>query len=338
MLDLRKRQILQAVVEDYIATAEPVGSRTLARKWGLGVSPATIRNEMADLEDAGYLDQPHTSAGRIPSDKGYRYYVDQLLEPEPPRPEEIKRIEADLGARREMMHLAQAAARLMAELSPYAALAVVPGLSPSRLRRIHLLPVDESHLLLVLVAEPGIVETRLLELGNPAGQGERERWMEALNQELAGLTATEFDATALATIRGELGTNLYVQVMDALHEVLSDAGEERLLMEGVANLLRQPEFQDSQRLMTLLQSLTGGSEVVEELRGKSRQPGVTVSIGRENATEAMRCCALVTAAYQAGGEVVGMVGVVGPTRMEYRRVLSLVNEVASELSRALGGA
>ncbi|MBE3578161.1 MAG: heat-inducible transcription repressor HrcA [Limnochordales bacterium] len=336
MLDLRKQQILQAVVEDYISTAEPVGSRTLARKYRLGLSPATIRNEMADLEDAGYLDQPHTSAGRVPSDKGYRYYVDCLLELQPPSPQERQRIEENLSYRREGTYVVQAAARLVAEFAPYAVLAVMPGLNRSRLRHLQLLPLDDHHLLLVMAADPGVIDTRMLELSTPLDRKERRRLVSLLNRDLAGLTLSDLDATIRQELRDELGPALYEQIMDQLHDVLSGSEPGKVLVEGLVNLLRQPEFQDVQKLTSLLEVLGRQDEwLIDLLRRRVRPGEIGVSIGRENEEEAIQSCALVTAGYEVRGEVVGMLAVVGPTRMEYGRVLGLMREVAEELSRVL---
>lgn len=336
-MDRRKMRILQAVTDDYILTAEPVGSRTLARKYKLGVSPATIRNEMADLEESGYLEQPHTSAGRIPSDKGYRFYVDTLMRPMRLTEAERELIRAELLARRraieEMIHHT---ARMLALWTRYTSLVLAPRLSEAAFRHIEFVPLDSHHVLVVLVTGPGMVQDRIVAMTEPVDQDELRQLAHFLNQRLRGVRLRDVGRTLLDELQDEIrDARLYAEAVELLSRGLEGGGSEAVYLDGAVNILEQPEFRDVARARTVL-SLMGDQEtLIGVLTDLAAGEGVTVTIGRENRREELRECSVVTATYSVGGEVVGAIGVVGPTRMEYSKVLAVVECIAATLSDVL---
>ncbi|MBO8141406.1 MAG: heat-inducible transcription repressor HrcA [Firmicutes bacterium] len=337
MLDERKRRVLQALTDDYIQTAEPVGSRNLARKYNLGVSPATIRNEMADLEDEGYLHQPHTSAGRIPSDKGYRYYVDELMAPWNPGPPERSAVYREVRAvGRAMEEMIHEAAKLLARATRYASVVAAPRLEASILRHIDLVPLDDTRIVVVLVADPGFVRHRIAEVRRPVTEEDCQRMAAGLNRRLVGMRCGDIGRDRLAEIREEVGRGeLYDTVAELLASELSDPSSEKVYLEGTLNILEQPEFRDVERARSLLAVLETKDALSQVLSAAGRSEEPTVIIGQENPLEGLRECSVVSSAYRIGNEVIGVIGVLGPTRMEYAKAVGMVRYVAEHLSEAL---
>ncbi|MFO7264957.1 MAG: heat-inducible transcriptional repressor HrcA [Limnochordales bacterium] len=337
MLDERKRRVLRALTDDYIETAEPVGSRHLVRKFQLGVSPATVRNEMADLEEAGYLHQPHTSSGRIPSDKGYRYYVDELMdrwEPgESERAEVMRRVRAARRAVEEVIH---EAARLLAETTNYASLVAAPRMAASLFRHIELVPLDPNHVLAVVVSDPGFVQHRIVELNRPVEPEACSRMADALNRVLFGVRIGDIGRDMLGVIKESVNAPaLYDAVADLLTDHLAQEAPERVYLEGTLNILNQPEFRNIERARSLLALLETRDALEQVLSVGARSGGTTVIIGHENPVAEMHDCSVVVSAYTLGGEVVGAIGVLGPTRMEYSKAVGMVQYVAEHLSETL---
>lgn len=336
-MDQRKRRILQAITEDYIASAEPVGSRTIARKYQLGVSPATIRNEMADLEEAGYLEQPHTSAGRIPSDKGYRYYVDALLDPIGPSEAERRwmreEIASHIHAVEELIHRT---ARMLSLLTQYTSFVVTPRVTESVCRHFQLIALDPAHLLVVLVIEPGFVQNRIVEIDSPIEPEELARLNAFLSERLRGVTISDVTATLVSELREVISTpTLFHTVMELLTTGLDDSREERLFVEGATNIFEHPEFQDVERARSVLALFDERESMFEMVNAFMGRSGVVVTIGRENAREEMQECSVVTATISMGGRVVGSLGLLGPTRMDYARAFGVLEFVADGLSEIL---
>lgn len=336
-MDPRKMRILQAVTDDYISTAEPVGSRTIARKYGLGVSPATIRNEMSDLEELGYLEQPHTSAGRVPSDKGYRFYVDVLMDPVELSPAEREHLREELlSKQRAMEQTIHRAARLLSALTHYAAVVVAPRPAETAVRGLHLTPLDECHVLAVLVTEPGFVENHVIELPAPMSDEELDRLATRLNEFLRGKTLRQVTRGFLSRLREEIDSrSVYDETVELLMNSLGSGSEERVYLEGALNLFEQPEFRDVERAKPVLGFLEQEEAVASMLSGLCSRAGTRVVIGQEHSRAEMKECSMVTAAYRIGDSVVGAVGVVGPTRMDYARAVSVVEALAESLSEAL---
>ncbi len=331
-MDERKKRVLAAIVQDYVATAEPVGSRTIARKYNLGVSPATIRNEMADLEEMGLIEQPHTSAGRIPSDKGYRYFVDCLMEKYALGRDDEEYIRQSFTRKmQEIETVIQQSAATLSQMTNYAAVALGPQVGKS-IYRIQFLHLEPGKALLVVVTDAKVVEHRLMEIPLSITSMDLERISEVLNSRLHGVSMERIQRETLADIYRELHRQrqLVGAVLDVVEELFRSNQENRVFLGGMLNILNQPEFRDVSRVKNLLSILEQGN-VIRELM-QEQPSGLAVRIGGENRHEGFADCSLVTATYHLDGEVVGMVGIIGPTRMDYARALSLVDYISVHLS------
>lgn len=334
-IDERKRQVLRAVVLDYIATGEPVGSRTIARKYGLGVSPATIRNEMADLEDLGYLEQPHASAGRVPSDLGYRFFVDCLMDPAYPEPDEVLHVRRLLARRLgEVGGLLRQAAHVLAETTRCLALVEGPRPEAAALQALQLVPLGGQRAVLVVVTDNGMVAHRLVELPQEMAPEELARLARVLGDHLHGLPLGAVGRGVLARLQGELAG--YRLLLDALLAALAgETAGEGFVYEGTAQIFSHPEFHDLRRVQALLEAVSR-REALERLLGEPGDPGqVRITIGREHADPEARDWSTVTAVYTRHGRIVGRVAIIGPKRMDYGRVTGWVDMVTRNLSDLL---
>lgn len=331
-LDERKRRVLYAIVHDYIQTAEPVGSRTITRRYNLGVSPATIRNEMSDLEEMGFLEQPHTSAGRIPSDRGYRYYVDSLLQLPLPTSQEMAQIRQLLASRmRGAEQIVQQLARLLSSLTNYTAIVLGPTEQKARLRQVQLVQMSSNAIMLVGVTDGGLLLNRLIASPAAIDWASLEHLQNWLNSRLAGLTLEQIKARDMQALQQELcsGIDLIDQIVDELADLTAvDSG--KVYLGGTTNILNQPEFRDFEKVRSLLQLLEEETQVWDVLM--QNVPG-SVLIGAENALHAMQSCSLVTAEYRLAGGLVGRFGLLGPTRMDYDRVLAVVQQICLTLNQ-----
>ncbi|HHV94164.1 MAG TPA: heat-inducible transcription repressor HrcA [Firmicutes bacterium] len=335
-MDERKRKILKAVTRDYIDTAEPVGSRTIARRYGLGVSPATIRNEMADLEEDGYLEQPHTSAGRIPSEKGYRFYVDVLMTPRTLSRQELQKIYATLQAQQVLEDIVQESVRLLALLSQYTSIVVAPNLSRGTVRCLQLIPLDEFNVLLVLVVDPGFSQSRIVETSRPLTAQELARINHFFERRLAGAVLADIGASLIEELRDEIDDEaLLSEALNLLIKGLRNIKKEQVFIDGTTHLLSQPEFKNIEKAKGLLNILDDERAVWSVLNRALGRSGILVTIGSENPHEGFQECSLVTATYEINGQVVGSIGVIGPTRMDYDKAVSIVEGIANSLSSLL---
>lgn len=336
-LDARKEKILQAIVQDYILTAEPVSSRAIARKYQLGVSPATIRNEMADLEEMGLIEQPHASAGRIPSDKGYRYYVNLLMEKRPLPLKEREYIRTRFAERmRALEEVIRRTGELLAEMSSLVALVLGPRWTESTLQFIQLLPFGNQRALLLIVTNTGIIQHQFLDLPEAVQPEDLKKITFVLNQKLEKMSLREVKRSTLQEIYLELMAQraLVNFILELLDFSTGLAQEGKVYLEGLLNILSQPEFRDPEKLRLLLGVLEEEG-FVRELLTESALPGIFVRIGHENKLGELSNCTLITATYELEGRVVGTVGILGPTRMEYARVIALVDFTSKVLSEVL---
>jgi len=335
----RQRAILGMVVRTYIDTAAPVGSAALARRYALGVSPATVRNELAYLEETGYLTHPHTSAGRVPTIQGYRYFVEQLMEDAELPPIEQRMIRHQFHqAGVDIEEWVRLAAAVLARAAGSAALATLPHAPESRLKHLELIAIRDPLVLLIVVLEDGTVQQQMLTTSRPISQDELSRVSNRLNSHLVGLTRREIAVSPLPL--SSLEQDVVEYVLELMGEVDRQAHIE-VYRDGLINILSAPEFADMERAQAVLRLLEEGTllEAVLAEVGLTRR-GVQVIIGGEGRWKEMRDCSLVMARYGPPEEAVGVLGVFGPVRLPYERAVSSVRYVArlmTELVRDLYG-
>ncbi len=324
-------------MEVHIATAEPVGSRTIARKYQLGVSPATIRNEMADLEEMGLIEQPHTSAGRIPSQQGYRYYVDQLMQKGSLTEKEESLIKAVFARQvRELATLIQDTIKLVTQLTDYLVFLSGPQLENGAFNQIRFLQLAPQKALLVVMAESGWVESKVVDLPVPVTPEELEQIAQVFNSYFRGLTFSQITRTVLRGVYDELTRKrqLIDLTLEIIETLLTRESGEGLYLGGARNILKQPEYRDIRRVRELL-DLIEGEEVLKSLLMETSPAGINVKIGKENKFQEVEECSVVTAVYTFGGNVVGAVGLLGPMRMDYARAIAVIEYITQALSEVL---
>jgi heat-inducible transcriptional repressor len=331
-LSERELRVLEAVVQTYIQTAEPAGSQTIARRFGLGVSPATIRSTMSELEDKGYLFHPHTSAGRIPTDRAYRIYVDAIMRLSPPSHQEQHALRAELvGSRSPVEEILRRAAQVLGVLTQELGVAVTPALDQVVLERLELVPVTSERLLLVFNLRSGVVRTIFVEVPGRLASHPVQQVAQILNERLSGLTIKEIRATLPERLRdaghggeGRELLNIFIAEGDELFDL---SHEENAVVLGSAQMLaEQPEFASNSRMRDLLR-LTEGRDLLKQALESRRQRGLSVTIGAENPDARLSDFTLVTSSYEAGG-LKGVIGVMGPTRMPYDKIIGLVEHTS----------
>jgi heat-inducible transcriptional repressor len=341
-LSERKAAILRDLVQLYIRTGEPVGSEALAQNTRIGVSSATIRNELAALEEMGYLTQPHTSAGRVPTELGYRSFVDTLPVKSKLRdPERLAIVHFFDEALADVDEILRGTTQLLSRLTRYASLALAPGARESMIARAELVRVGSGTLLLV-VFEDGRVEKRLLELPPRTSDDDVERASRVLHETFTGVSVTTARESALqrAPEREDPERSILASVADALASIEETNRAEHVYLGGMANIATDQAFLRRESLREMLEALERESEVLRLLREAATSPLVTVTIGRENPMTGMWEASVVAAPYEAGGQAIGTIGVVGPLRMDYAAAITAVRAVADRLSAAvaaLGG-
>jgi heat-inducible transcriptional repressor len=327
-LDERKLEVLRAIVEDYVATQEPVGSRALVERHNLRVSPATVRNDMAVLEEEGYIRQPHTSAGRIPTDRGYRLFVDRLSRVKPLSPAERRAIERFLVGAVDLDDVVHRTVRLLAQLTRQVAIVQYPSLARSRVRHLELVPISTTRLMVVMIADTGRVEQRLVDLPAPITSDEVTELRRATNEKLDGRLLTEVPPLVEALV-DEAPSSLRPAMMSlstVLLETLVERGEERIALAGTANLARGL-FDFPGSLRAVLEALEE-EVILLKLFGEVEASMMRVRIGDENEIEDLRSTSVVSTGYGPGATVVGGMGVLGPTRMDYPGTIATVRAVA----------
>jgi heat-inducible transcriptional repressor len=333
MSDDRRLAVLRAIVEDYVATQEPVGSRALVERHALGVSPATIRNDMAALEDEGLIAQPHTSAGRVPTDKGYRLFVDRLTAVKPLSPAERRAIATFLEGAVDLDDIVSRTVRLLAQITRQVAVVQYPSLSRSTLRHVEILPVPPSRIMLVVITNTGRVEQRVVETSAPVDEALLADLRARVNAQAAGRRLTDV-AGALDTIAAGFSSAdrpAVAAVIATLVETLVEESEERVVLAGTANLMRfgQDFPQTVQPVLEALEEQV----VLMRLLGEAADPDeVSVRIGHENSLEGLSTTSIVSIGY-GEEEAVGRLGIVGPTRMDYPGSIRAVRAVARYVGR-----
>lgn len=339
----RERQVLEAVVRTYVDTAEPAGSRTVSRRFELGVSPATVRNTMSDLEEKGYLNHPHTSAGRIPTDLAYRFFVDRLMEPFTLSQRERTQLEQelDVSGSSAVERLVRQAVRALSLLSNELGVAVAPRLDVAVLEALELIQVSSDKVLLVATIRGGVVRTVYVDLPVEVPRETLVTLTVALNERLAGLTLHDIRSTLPDRLRdahgGEAGAsellNIFVQSGAELFS-LQDLDATRILLGSASVLAAQPEFESGESLKGLIE-LTERRDLLAQAVGSREHRGqLQITIGGENDSSALSDFTLVTAEYRVGG-LKGVIGVIGPTRMPYEKVVSIVDHTSTLVTHIL---
>jgi heat-inducible transcriptional repressor len=337
-LDKRKAYILATVVYEYIATAEPVASQTLTQKYNLGVSSATVRNEMAELEAGGYLVQPHTSAGRIPSDAGYRLYVDQLMQPERLGPDDRRRIREELrDASRELDEIIEGTTRLLGRLSKNLAFVTKPSNETVTFKHVQLIWLAPRTGVAIVVTSIGVAAQSLFELTADVTPDDLTRLSNALNARLGNRMLREIGEDDIARSITELGLgdDLKNAVVTALRNARS--GEQQpVTASGAQNLLDQPEFHDLRKLRSILQIVEEQKTLYDLVADSMNAEAAAVKIGHELGVEEMTDLSIVTVPYRFGQHAIGMLSILGPRRMPYARLMALASGTAETLSERLG--
>ncbi len=343
IMDERKKRILQAIIDDYIDTAEPIGSRTIARKHELGLSSATIRNEMADLEEMGYLAQPHTSAGRIPSDKGYRLYVDKLMPVHDLRVEEIDRLRSEMELRiNELSQLLKQASAALSKFTRYTSMAVSPQLRASTIKTIQVVPIDVNKALVIVVNNADIVRNSLVKISEHIDPDSLIRISNILNSKLAGLALHQVNLYTIMDMEREAGVSgeVLMPILDGVADCIERIDNQEVFVEGTTNILNYPEFRDVAKARELMSMIGEKTSITKVLASNIGQDGLTIRIGTENDLVWIKDCSLITINYNIADSLSGTLGIIGPTRMEYSKVISSLRYVSrivsDEICRLIG--
>ena len=335
-LSERKLKILQAIIADFIRTAEPVGSRTISKNYDLGISPATIRNEMSDLEELGYLTHPHTSSGRVPSEKAYRLYVNQMMYKRELTEDEKTSISMQLNSNvTELENLVQRAAHVLSEITNLTAFALTPRQDHDTLKYINLLPVDEKTVVLMLVSESGKVSNTAVKLDRPISEETLQLLAKTMTYNYRGKTLSEaltFDIIKAVKSDAEAMTMFEKNIVPNFVRTLEDMLNVHLYMDGLTNIFSLPEYNDLDKAKMFLEMVNKKDDLTKTLI--NRDNGVIITIGNENQNEMMQDCSLISATYHVDGKMVGKIGVIGPTRMRYGEVTSVVEYLTENISKA----
>ncbi len=330
----RKLKILQAIISDYVRSAEPVGSRTLSKRFDLGISPATIRNEMSDLEEMGYLTHPHTSAGRVPSDKAYRLYVNDLMEKH-----ELSIAEKTLIADRLRSHVTEFedtikhAAKLLSEITNLTSFAMTPTKEEDTLKFINLLPVDESTVILMIVSDSGKISNTALRMKVPYTEDGLQLMSKHMTYNYKGKKMTDvLKESIISHVESDIEamSRLEEDIMPSFMKTLEDMLNVNLYMDGLTNIFDIPEYSDLEKAKSFLSLLDRKEDFTKKLM--EREDGIIVTIGDENADDRMHDCTLITATYHVDGKMVGKIGVIGPTRMKYDEITSIIEYLTENLN------
>jgi len=330
--------ILNVIVDDYIRSAEPVGSRSISKRPDVGYSPATIRNEMADLEELGFLEQPHTSAGRIPSNKGYRYYVDHMspmVTVDPVERNKIRSFYADkLNA---MEQVIQQSAMILSHMTNYTSILLGPEVFHTSLRHFQLLPLNETTAVAIIVTSTGQVENKTVTIPQGVSVSEMEKVVNLLNSKLVNVPLFKLKSRLYSELAEELAryTSHYEELLIVLDSVLDSESEHHVYLSGTTNMLTQPEFKDVDKVKDILDLLEETPTLLKMMNPSASGNGIQVRIGTENDHQAFANCSLITATYTLEGKSLGTIGILGPTRMEYARVMSIMGIISKDLTTLL---
>lgn len=333
-LDERKTKILQAIIRNYLETGEPVGSRTISKYTDLNLSSATIRNEMADLEEMGYIIQPHTSAGRIPSDKGYRLYVDTMMEQKDKELQEMK--EMMLEKEDKMDTLLKQVAKLLAVNTNYASMISAPAVHKNKLKFIQLSRVDVNQMLAVIVMEGNVIRNNILPVSEELSDENILKLNILLNTHLNGLAIEEINLAMIQNLKQQAGihSEIISNVVDAIAEGIKADEDLEIYTSGTNNIFKYPELADQQRASEIINTFEEKqmlTELVQDTLSDENSTGIQVYIGDETPISSMKDCSVVTATYELGEGMRGTVGIIGPKRMDYDKVVDALKTITHQL-------
>ena len=333
-LDDRKTRILQAIIRNYLETGEPVGSRTISKYTDLNLSSATIRNEMADLEEMGYILQPHTSAGRIPSDKGYRFYVDTMMETREREVTEMKEMLLERQDRMEQM--LQQVAKVLAQNTQYATLISAPQTRGSKVKFVQLSRVDEGQILAVIVVEGNVIKNNILNVREELSDETLLKLNILLNTNLTGMSISEINLGMIAAMKQQAGihSDIVSEVIDAVAEAIKAEEDLEIYTSGTNNIFRYPELADQQKASELINTFEEKKllgDLLQDALTTESGTDIQVYIGNESPVESMRDCSVVTATYELGEGMRGTIGIVGPKRMDYDKVVGTLKTLQNKL-------
>lgn len=340
-LDKRKVKILKAIIASYIDNAEAVGSRTISKKYELGVSPATIRNEMSDLEEMGFLIQPHASSGRIPTDKAYRYYVDDLWKKvqssNNPNIDQLRNIIEDKA--NEMDSVFKNSVRILSQFTKYTSFIVAPQLKQSAIKRIQLVPITDRKILLVLILQNNIVKQVNLRLNSPIPFDQMDKISASLSERLYGFKLEDIDTIKESLIEQlyhirESGSESLYELLPFLVDQLGKLESINVYSDGLTNILDLPEYNDVVKAREFI-SFVEDKDSLAKLFQYTGANDLDISIGRENEYEQLQDCSLITATYKLNGKLIGKIGVIGPTRMDYTKVISTVKSISDAMNEII---
>lgn len=335
-LDERKTKILEAIIRNYLETGEPVGSRTISKYTDLNLSSATIRNEMSDLEEMGYILQPHTSAGRIPSDKGYRFYVDRIMEDKERQVSEIKELMIE---RQDKMELVlKQVVKVLATNTNYAAMVSAPSYHRNKVKFIQLSQVDEKQLVAVVVVEGNIVKNKIIDVSEALDNETLLKLNMLLNTNLNGLSLEEISLGMITKLKEQAGihSNIVSEVLDAVAEAIKVEDDLEIYTSGATNIFHYPELSDSERASELINTFEEKkplTELVQETLADENNTGIQVYIGNETPVQAMKDCSVITATYELEEGMQGTIGIIGPKRMDYEKSLSAMKTLMAQLDK-----
>ena len=341
-LDERGQFVLKAIVQNYIMNADPVGSRTVSKMYGVEISPATIRNVMSDLEEMGYIEQPHTSAGRIPTDKGYRLYVDSLIVIPTLTKAESDRINKNYGSKlTEIEKIMESTSKLLSYISKQAGIVLLPRFTNMTFRHISFIKMRDNQVLAVFVSESGVVQNKIIKLEEDLIQKELDTITTYLNNEFDGLTLKMIREKIIEIMANDKREydNLLHKAMDLGKKAFLEGRiEGDIYVGGTTNILEQPEFiTDVEKMKTIFKAFEDKAKLIKILDKCFEEEGMHIVIGAESEVQEISDCSLVTHTYKYGDSVLGVLGIFGPKRMEYPRIIAIVDYTAGLVSKILSG-
>jgi heat-inducible transcriptional repressor len=333
MLSPRQHLILRALIEEYIEQAEPVGSRTLSKRDDIDCSAATIRNELADLEEMGFLEQPHTSAGRVPSHFGYRFYVDHLMQPGQLKRSDLISIRRLFASQMDALEKTiEQTATILSRITNYTSIILGPELFDNKLKHLQVVPLNERMAVAIIVTDTGHVEQRRIMVPDGVSLSSIETMVNLLNAKLIGIPLSRLKQTVHAELSAELRRHVeqYESILAIIDQMLATHREGQVFTSGTTNMLTQPEFRDVTKVKALMDLLEENETLAKWVSGFSGD--LEVKIGEENHLEAMNNCSIVTVSFSVDGRSLGRIGILGPTRMDYSKVVSLLQLLADDFS------